>query len=77
MTKRFFVTPVDGHNFSGVLIRSDRSVDGYSVFEDVKVHVSSGRGEPVQGTLYQRNSNIAHAQEMPVKVEESPPDVDR
>ena len=65
VSRRFYVTPKAGVNFSGVLVRSDGHDDGHSVFADVKVHQDGREPESVVGELYIRNNNVAYVQEMP------------
>lgn len=63
--QRFFVTPVDGLNFDGVLVSFDRSENGYEVYDDVVVYLPDAAPEKVKGLTYIRHSNVAYVQELP------------
>jgi hypothetical protein len=60
--ERFYVTPIDGVQFSGVLLDKDGS---YAMFGDVKAHPASGVVESIPGPLYIREDNIAYMQLVP------------
>lgn len=62
LRERFFVTPIEGRNFSGVLLDQDGA---YAVFGDVKIHPQDGDAIPAVGELYIRHDNVAYAQLMP------------
>jgi hypothetical protein len=67
---RLFVTPKVGLNFSGVLVKADRTEQGWATFTDAKLHLPNANPEPVHDTIIQ-NSNIAYLQILP-PVEEKP-----
>jgi hypothetical protein len=65
LRKRFFVTPTTGMDFAGLLIRSDKERDGYSVFADVKFYPDpyDPPTEASPGEFYFPNALIYSAQE--------------
>ena len=54
----FYVTPLKGHEFEGVLLSTDRE---YHVFGNVKVYATD-MPQSVDGDVYIERSNVAYMQ---------------
>ena len=59
--------PGCGYDFGGVLLRSDKSRDGYHTFADVTVHPPEGQPEKLQGESYILRGDVYMVQTIPAK----------
>lgn len=57
-----------GHDFSGVLLHTDRWRDGQHVFADVVVYIPDASPERLDGEIYVDRADVAFVQKVPPKV---------
>lgn len=69
LRQRLFVTVKQGHNFSGVLLHTDRRKDGQYAFADIKVYAPGNPPTSAVGELYIDRDNIAYVQKLPADVD--------